>query len=627
MTSKLPLLLCTLFLIIGLTSQAQKLGLELIDSLLTELPAAKEDTNKVKMLYKIAYTYPYFNPDEGIQFGKQALELAEKLNWQLGVADAYAALGANLANKADYPGALNYEYKALKIYEELNDLSRKAGMLRNIAIVLRASKNREKALEYAQNALSIYRQLKDSINMAVMYGNIANVYYSLKNKEKVLENNFQALELYEHLRNEQGTARIVGNIANFYAEEGDYNKAMVYYFDALRRETKIGNQNGVTRNMGNIGETYLDIYKNYNETIRTDSLIPKGRQNNLFKALDYLEKTIKSARELHQIDFYLAFGEVLSEAYSFSGKTQNAYDLYKAYIFVRDSVYNVEKINEAARKEMEYSFGKREDSIAFQKQIADLKWIDEKKLRSKEQLFFSIGLVLVLVFSYLMYRRWRITQTQKGIIEQEKKRSESLLLNILPLEVANELKEKGSAAARQFEDVTVMFTDFKNFTSISEKLSPQELVNEIHDCYSAFDQIISKHGIEKIKTIGDSYMCAGGLPVPNHTHAEDVVRAALDIRDFMAHRPAAYDTEPLAVRIGIHTGPVIAGIVGINKFAYDIWGDTVNTASRMESSGEAGKVNISGTTYALVKDKFTCIHRGKIAAKNKGVIDMYFLES
>ena len=212
----------------------------------------------------------------------------------------------------------------------------------------------------------------------------------------------------------------------------------------------------------------------------------------------------------------------------------------------------------------------------------------------------------------------------------EKQKSDDLLLNILPEEVANELKEKGSADAKQFDMVTVMFTDFKGFTKISERLSPSQLVEEIHICFKAFDAIIAKHNIEKIKTIGDAYMCAGGLPVSNETHAIDVVKAAIEIRQFMQEhleQKKLVGEEVFEIRIGIHTGPVVAGIVGIRKFAYDIWGDTVNVASRLESSGEAGKINISGSTYEYVKDQFACIHRGKIEAKNKGQIDMYFVEN
>lgn len=214
-------------------------------------------------------------------------------------------------------------------------------------------------------------------------------------------------------------------------------------------------------------------------------------------------------------------------------------------------------------------------------------------------------------------------------LRKAKKLSDELLLNILPFEVAEELKAKGSADAKLYDQVTVMFTDFKGFTPISEKLSPSELVAEIHTCFKAFDNIITKNNIEKIKTIGDAYMCAGGLPVTNTTNAVDVVKAALEIQQFMQQHLQIRKNEGkevFEVRIGIHSGPVVAGLVGVKKFAYDIWGDTVNTASRMESSGEAGKVNISGSTYELVHDKFTCTYRGKVQAKGKGEIDMYYVE-
>jgi len=216
-------------------------------------------------------------------------------------------------------------------------------------------------------------------------------------------------------------------------------------------------------------------------------------------------------------------------------------------------------------------------------------------------------------------------------LRQEKERSEELLRNILPEEVAAELKAKGSADAQLIEQVTVLFTDFKGFTEMSEKLTAKELVADIHECFSAFDRIMEKHGIEKIKTIGDAYMAAGGLPTPNTTHALDVIKAALEIRDFIAvgkARKVAAGLPYFEIRIGIHTGPVVAGIVGVKKFAYDIWGDTVNTASRMESSGEVGHVNISEATYELVKNDtgISFTPRGKVQAKGKGEMEMYFVK-
>ena len=230
-----------------------------------------------------------------------------------------------------------------------------------------------------------------------------------------------------------------------------------------------------------------------------------------------------------------------------------------------------------------------------------------------------------------------------GELGEEKQKSEDLLLNILPSEVANELKSKGKSEARLYKNVTVLFTDFVNFTGISSKLSPTELVSEIDYCFKVFDEIIGRYGLEKIKTIGDAYLAVCGLPNENPNHAFNAVNAAIDIRDFI-HTPDKYFSKyPItensatskrpekpssftSIRLGINTGPVVAGIVGSKKFAYDIWGDTVNVASRMESNSEYDKINISGSTYELVKDVYSCVYRGKINAKNRGEIDMYFIE-
>lgn len=210
-------------------------------------------------------------------------------------------------------------------------------------------------------------------------------------------------------------------------------------------------------------------------------------------------------------------------------------------------------------------------------------------------------------------------------LKLEKKKSDDLLLNILPSEIAEELKQKGKSDAQLYDHVSVLFTDFVSFTSISEKLSPNELVNMINHYFTAFDAIMESNGLEKIKTIGDAYMAVCGMPNNDKDHAIKTVHAALEILDFIKNQKSeggAFD-----IRIGINSGAVVAGIVGVKKFAYDIWGDTVNTAARMEQNSEAGKINISGSTFELVKEHFACIHRGKINAKNKGDIDMYFVET
>ena len=213
-------------------------------------------------------------------------------------------------------------------------------------------------------------------------------------------------------------------------------------------------------------------------------------------------------------------------------------------------------------------------------------------------------------------------------LNQERAKSDSLLLNILPATVAEELKANDSVSSRRYEGASVLFTDFVGFTQIAEGMTPEELVAELDACFSRFDAIARKHKLEKIKTIGDSYMAVGGVPSPNRTHAVDSVLAALEIRRFMmdlAERKKTQNQPCWQLRLGIHTGPLVAGVIGREKFAYDVWGDTVNTASRLESSGVAGRINISEATYDQVKDFFVCEYRGKISAKHKGEIDMYFV--
>jgi class 3 adenylate cyclase len=264
---------------------------------------------------------------------------------------------------------------------------------------------------------------------------------------------------------------------------------------------------------------------------------------------------------------------------------------------------------------------KRLVEIEMQRQILNQK--------NNKNLLASISIILLLS-AVAAVSRMRYLRKSKSIIEKEKNRSENLLLNILPEEIAQELKEKGKADARGFDMVSILFTDFKGFTEQSAKLSAAELVNEINHCFEEFDGIMEKYGIEKIKTIGDAYMAAGGLPVPTDDSIKNTILAALEMQAFITIRKAQNDAAgkpAFEMRLGIHTGPVVAGIVGVKKFQYDIWGDTVNTASRMESASEVGKVNISRATYEILKDdtQFAFESRGKIEAKGKGEIEMYFV--
>ncbi|MBK8498348.1 MAG: adenylate/guanylate cyclase domain-containing protein [Flavobacteriales bacterium] len=307
---------------------------------------------------------------------------------------------------------------------------------------------------------------------------------------------------------------------------------------------------------------------------------------------------------------------------------------------------------------MEFAQQMFADSVAKAEEARMVEAAHTEEIRKKNRTrnYMALGGLGLFVVALGFYSRSRYMRRSRDIISKERDRSENLLLNILPAEIAAELKEKGRAEARDFEMVSILFTDFKGFTQASEKMSAAELVREINTCFEAFDSIVGRHGIEKIKTIGDAYMAAGGLPVPDVNAARNTVLAGLEMQAFMKVRKAERDAQSLPafeMRVGIHTGPVVAGIVGVKKFQYDIWGDTVNTASRMESSGEVGQVNISEATYRMVvssplsvaghtdprtldssdgqlttenRQLFIFTPRGKVQAKGKGEMEMYFVE-
>lgn len=275
-----------------------------------------------------------------------------------------------------------------------------------------------------------------------------------------------------------------------------------------------------------------------------------------------------------------------------------------------------------------------DDSLKITKKTEEL----NKKELERKSLFnylLFLGLSFFIIVAAAIYRLYFLKKSNQEIlekknieIEKEKKRSDDLLLNILPENVATELKNNGKSEPRFFENVTIMFTDFKDFTKVSEAISPKELVEQIDFIFRKFDEIIDKFGLEKIKTIGDAYLCVSGIPDPYTHRPVNVIKAAQEIEEFIFQlgvEKKKSNQQFFEIRIGVHTGPLVAGIVGAKKFAYDIWGDTVNTAARMEQNSVPGKINISGATYELIKDEIPCEYRGKIAAKNKGEIDMYFV--
>ncbi|HMC96241.1 MAG TPA: adenylate/guanylate cyclase domain-containing protein, partial [Flavobacteriales bacterium] len=394
--------------------------------------------------------------------------------------------------------------------------------------------------------------------------------------------------------------------------DGPYlDSSLIYQQRSLAVTKAIGDRNGVMILFSNLAAV-------------------AGDRHEYRLALAYLDSASLLTDELQDLGMATKVENQRSQSFFALGLLDSAYQHLKLHLVLKDSLLNTEKVKAIADVQEKYESEKKAKEILGLKAENLEGELDKARVKRTRNIYLFTGIGVVLLAGGL-WNRLRFVHRSRAAIQKEKDISEGLLLNILPEEVAAELKAKGYADAREFETATILFTDFKGFTSLSEKLTAGQLVAEIDHCFKAFDGIMEKYGIEKIKTIGDAYMAAGGLPVPENGTPVDVVQAALEMQAFMKRYAGERQAEGrlhFEMRVGIHTGPVIAGIVGVKKFAYDIWGDTVNIASRMESSGEVGRVNISEFTYALVKDTpgLAFTPRGKVQAKGKGEMTMYFAE-
>jgi adenylate cyclase len=644
------------------THQCHAQDQHLIDSLNKELKKCEDwkiehkgvkdpmhDTTAIYIISELSNDYAGSNNDKAIEYANQCMALSEKIGFKKGIGKAYNCFGNIYEFKGDYIHAIEMHKKALKVREEIKDKSGIADSYINLGNVYSEQGLFTEALKSFFISLKTYEEYADKTGLACCYHNIGSIYQNMGNSDEALKSYFAALKINKETGNKQWQAYNLVNIGLTYNSQGHREEALNSYLEALKILKDISDKYGIIIDLNDIAQVYF-FQNNFTESLKyafealklTDvandkrglvlSSINIGanltKQNKFNDATEYLKKALSVSKEIGNLDLIKQSYNYLEILDSSQGNFNKALENYKFFISYRDSLVNTENTKKTVALQMNYEFDKKQDSLnsVQEKKDAVAKVELNKQKQQKYGLFIGLGVMLAFALVFLRQRN-KIGKEKKNV-EKEKERSEELLLNILPSEVAAELKEKGSADAKMFDDVTVMFTDFKGFTTIAEKLSAKELVGEINYCFSAFDNIIHKYGIEKIKTIGDSYMAAGGLPVANKTHAKDVVNAALEINKFMEeHKQQRLKEgkEIFEIRIGIHTGPVVAGIVGIKKFAYDIWGDTVNLASRMESSGEAGKVNISGSTYELIKNDFNCTYRGKIQAKNKGEVDMYFV--
>jgi class 3 adenylate cyclase len=584
---------------------------------------------------------------KAISKATEAGEVADKISYPQGKALALKNIGIGYFRQGNYLETLNNWFESLAIFESIDDQTGIANLLNNIAAVYNIQGDDAKSLEYSLRSLKISEKLGDKLRILSALNTIANVYNSKPaTKDTALGYLLRALPLCEEIGDKDSYGIIAENIGEIYYDKKDDVKALEYFNKSIKALGNTGTSpfayNGIAKlylRKGNTDEALkynniaLDIAQKTGGKIHImQSLFEIAnvyvKKNDLSTALDYYNRSEVMAKELGSKTDLQKLYEKMSETYQKIGDYNKAYSYQKELGSIKDSLFNENTEKKLGALQFEFDLEKKQNEINLLTKDKNLQIVQTKRQKFAKNAFM-IGLFLAFIIALLIFRSYREKVKTHKIVDKQKNEIEHLLLNVLPKEVARELQVTGHATPRHYDSVSVMFTDFKGFTLLTDHMSPEELVAELDACFNVFDEIIEKNNLEKIKTIGDSYMCAGGIPTPDQLHVLRIVKAGLEIQDYVSQfneRRQEKGFEPWYVRIGIHVGPVVAGVVGKKKYAYDIWGSTVNIASRMESNGEPGKVNISSAAYELVKDYYQCKYRGKISAKNIGEIDMYFIE-
>ncbi len=626
-----------------------------LDSLLNVAEKNPDDTAQLRAIFIEITNIPDSSEDISYHYASELYSLSDRVNYRYGMAEALNYQG-RLLEQQDFKRSIEKYEQSLAISEKEKFKKLQSKTLNNLSIVYAFMGEYNKSIEYLLQLLKLSEEMNDNMRKAVALNNIGLRYHDMGNPELALGYYDRAMELNLKTGDLNRYATNLSNIGNAYqvlwinnpTAENYYDSSLYFQYQAIKLQRK--NEANYKLQYAYQSLVHLFYKRGQQEKawIALDSAIYFANlagdsygiinlmsvkadllnsEDRFIEAGEILHKAIEMALELNFRSLLAYLYEEMSESYHGQKNYLKAYEYNEKFKLLEDSLQSIEK-SKAFAKIDKYEKEKERQ----QRELQEQKFENQRVVRNS--IIMVGGLILLLLIGvWQRYRFIRRTneelEDKNKIIEIEKGKSDKLLLNILPAETARELKAFGKSKAKMFEMVTVMFADFKGFTMMAEKMSPQELVDEIDYYYKKFDEIITNNNVEKIKTIGDAYMCAGGLPVANQTNPEDVLMAACQIRDFMEKYKAQKieEGEPyFEARIGIHTGSVVAGIVGTRKFAYDIWGDTVNIASRMESSGEVGKINISEFTCQYINEKFQTTPRGKIETKNKGLMEMFFVE-
>ncbi len=631
-----------LFISVSVLAQNSK-----IDSLKSIIETGTKDTVTVSNLISLSQELQgYGLVSESLEYSKKANEMATDLGYKKGLALSLKYMGIAQFQLGNFIEVFENLTESLEYFEAIQDSTGIASILNNLGTVYYSQGSNGKAIDYYLRSLRIAEKLDNPLRIATALVNIAGVYAdNNQDYDKTMSYYDQAMPYLKQLNNVGISKSVLLGTGQQYFKKGAYQKALDKFEEALPITE---NSFYYVENLTLIGQTLLKLgqiekaleYLDRAHDFATENkqqmeivkvLIEKGdiyRNLNNKKAIDFYEEAEKMAKEL-KLNYELAdIYQGISEAHVNQGDFKKGYLYQSKFLSQKDSLFNLDTDDKIRGLQFDFDLQKKEDEIGLLEKEAQIQELTKK--RQKNVIWVTgIFLFLLVLLAISLFRRYKFTKETNLIIEKEKDRSESLLLNILPEETAQELKEFGKVKAKRFDSVTVLFTDFVGFTAYAKNLEPEELVSSVDYYFSKFDEIMEKYDIEKIKTIGDAYMCVSGLPEPGENDVLRAVHAAFEIIEFIEASKKSNNSQltKFDIRIGINTGPIVAGIVGTKKFAYDIWGDTVNVASRMESKSVAGRINVSESTYELIKDHYDCEFRGEIDVKNKGMMKMFFVNA
>ncbi len=567
-----------------------------------------EEHNRLKILEQLAINQ--LDPEKKLSRSDELIRLALEMDSTSYLWSGYIQKGTAYKVKANYDKSLENYFHAAE-YANNEHLYKKIGAINiTIADVYSLMGNHHNAVEYYQKSINILRKENDSITLAISLLNTGEHYLQQQIPDIAMVYFRESGQIFKNIDHKMGIAYNLGNMGMVYFQKGE-------------NELSEDNLKGAIEILNELGD-----YSPICEYLIVISQIYQNRKDikDIKESINYANRSLQLSQQYGLKKHISDANLKLSELYEQEGIILESFEYYKNHIIYRDSVNNIETVQEIADLRTDFEVQKKQDEIVFLEKEAE---ISELRSRKQKNMTYASAItsVLVLLLAFTLFRRYNYIKKTSYIIQQETIKSEKLLLNILPEETALELKLNGKVQAKQFDSVSVMFTDFKDFTKHSLNLTPEVIVKSVDFYFSKFDEIIEKYELEKIKTIGDAYMCAGGLPFPNKNHSRQMIEAAFEILEFVqeSKKITNKNIANFDVRIGINTGPVVAGVVGVKKFAYDIWGDTVNVASRMESMSTPGRINVSENTYELIKDTFDCEYRGEIEVKNKGLMKMYFV--